>query len=78
MHWIREVFEKDELTIDYVKSEENESDIITKNIAEQLQQKFRKRLEHYDFMTNGTLLSNQLMVYTEIPLERLLNKIIQL
>ena len=49
MHWIREAFEKEELTIDYVKSEENESDIMTKNVTEQLQKKFSERLR------NGTL-----------------------
>ena len=46
MHWIREAFEKEELTIDYVKSEENESDIMTKNVTEQLQKKFSERLRN--------------------------------
>jgi len=49
MHWIREAFEKEELTVDYVKSEENESDIMTKNVTEPFQEKFSKRLR------NGTL-----------------------
>ena len=37
MHWIREAFEIEELTVDYVKSEENESDIMTKHVTEHLQ-----------------------------------------
>jgi len=49
MHWIKEAFEKEELTADYVKCEENERDIMTKNVTEHLQERFSKRLR------NGTL-----------------------
>ncbi|MEL7196344.1 MAG: reverse transcriptase domain-containing protein [Bacteroidota bacterium] len=46
MHWIREAFEKEEFNIDYVKTDQNESDIGTKNVDEKLQSKFSDRLRN--------------------------------
>jgi hypothetical protein len=39
-HYIRELFQKGELTVTYVKSDENESDMMTKNVVEKLHSKF--------------------------------------
>ena len=46
MHWIREAHEKEELLPGHVNSEQNESDILTKNVEEKLQSKFSQRLRN--------------------------------
>ncbi len=46
MHWIREAHEKEELLAGHVNSEQNESDILTKNVEEKLQSKFSQRLRN--------------------------------
>ena len=44
MHFIREMFDKKELAVNFVRSEENESDIMTKNLPEALHNKFAIRI----------------------------------
>ena len=39
-HYLRQLYQKGELTVTYVASDENESDMMTKNVAERLHSKF--------------------------------------
>jgi hypothetical protein len=42
-HFIRQLYQKGELAVTYVKSDENESDMMTKNVSEKLHTKFAGR-----------------------------------
>jgi hypothetical protein len=42
-HYLRQLYQKRELTVTYVQSEENESDMMTKNVVEKLHHKFAKK-----------------------------------
>ena len=39
-HYLRQLYQKGELTVTYVQSDENESDMMTKNVVEKLHSKF--------------------------------------
>jgi uncharacterized protein Yka (UPF0111/DUF47 family) len=39
-HYLRQLYQKGEITVAYVKSDENESDMMTKNVTEKLHSKF--------------------------------------